>query len=284
MHRAVLTLECPDVKGVVAEVATLLANRNLTITESNQFNDAIARRFFLRAAFTTVDGSALDLPALREAFAEIAARFSMDWSINSADVRPRVLIGVSRFGHCLYDLVHRWRSDLLPVDIVGVFSNHEDMRGFVEWNGLPFHHLPVSQAAKRQQELQILELVSGLDVDLIVLARYMQILSPDLCAALSGRCINIHHSFLPSFKGAKPYHQAHARGVKIIGATAHYVTTDLDEGPIIEQAVERVGHGHTPSDLVAIGRDIETVVLSRAVKWHAERRVMLSGQRTIIFG
>jgi formyltetrahydrofolate deformylase len=283
-RHGVLTLECPDAKGVVAAVAGLLADQDLTITEASQFNDAAGDRFFMRAAFATAGGQALDLAAVRDRFAVIGERFGMRWSIEDGDHRPRLLIGVSRFGHCLYDLIHRWRASILPADIIGVFSNHEDMRSFVEWNELPYHHLPVTPATKPEQEAQLLRLIADTGADLVVLARYMQVLSPDLCAALSGRCINIHHSFLPSFKGARPYQQAHARGVKLIGATAHYVTTDLDEGPIIEQGVERVGHSHSAEDFVNIGRDIEASVLSRAVKWHAEKRVMLSGQRTVVFG
>jgi formyltetrahydrofolate deformylase len=208
----------------------------------------------------------------------------MQWSLHPAAIRPRVLIAVSKFGHCLYDLLHRWKSGLLPVEIVGVVSNHDAMRSFVEWNGLPFHLFPVTKDTKAEQEAQVLALADELAVDLVVLARYMQILSPDLCAQLSGRCINIHHSFLPSFKGAKPYHQAFERGVKIIGATAHYVTTDLDEGPIIEQGVQRVDHGHTPDDLVRMGQEIECSVLARAVVWHAERRILINGVKTVVFG
>jgi formyltetrahydrofolate deformylase len=207
----------------------------------------------------------------------------MQWSLHDLAQRPRMLIAVSRFGHCLYDLLHRWRSGLLPVEIVGVVSNHNDMRSFTEWNGVPYHHFPVDPHDKRAHEARLLDLFARERVDLVTLARYMQILSPEMCAALAGRCINIHHSFLPSFKGAKPYHQAHTRGVKIIGATAHYVTNELDEGPIIEQAVERVSHAHSPEDLVMIGRDIECAVLARAVLWHAERRLMMNGRKTVVF-
>jgi formyltetrahydrofolate deformylase len=210
----------------------------------------------------------------------------MTWELHDDRVKPRLLIAVSRFGHCLYNLLHRWRADLLPVEIPAVFSNHEDLRSFVEWSGIPFHYLSVNKDDKNDkaaQEARILELVDELDIDLVVLARYMQILSPQLCSELAGRCINIHHSFLPSFQGARPYHQAHARGVKIIGATAHYVTSDLDEGPIIEQGVERVSHTHTPDQLAAIGRDIECAVLARAVHWHIEHRVMIDGSKTVVF-
>jgi formyltetrahydrofolate deformylase len=210
MNRGVLALECPDVKGVVAAVSTLLADQDLTITEASQFNDAPARRFFMRAAFESVGAEPLDLVTLKETFAAIGDRFSMRWLIEDGDYQPRVFIGVSRLGHCLYDLIHRWRAGILPVDIVGVFSNHDDMRGFVEWNGLPYFHLPIAPLTKSEQERRLLALISEFQADLVVLARYMQILSPSLCSALSGRCINIHHSFLPSFRGARPYHQAYA--------------------------------------------------------------------------
>ena len=279
----VLTLACPDRPGIVAAVAGALAALDLNITEANQFNDAAPGDFFMRAAFEPIGPIGPSHEEVGAALATLAERFGMTLSLHGAQERLKVLIGVSKFGHCLYDLLHRWRSDVLPIEVVGVFSNHEDMRSFVEWNGLPYHYLPVGAETKAAQEARLLGLVASSGADLVVLARYMQILSTDLCGALQGRCINIHHSFLPSFKGAKPYHQAHARGVKIIGATAHYVTADLDEGPMIEQAVERVNHGASPADLVDIGRDIEARVLARAVKWHAERRVMLSGQRTIVF-
>ena len=282
-RRYVLILKCPDKRGVVAAVATYLAANDASIIESSHFNDAGGDLFYMRTEFRD-DGPAMPSMADLEAgFEPIAQQFSMTFELHDLTVKPKILIAVSKFGHCLYDLLHRWRSGLLPVEIVGVVSNHDDMRSFVEWSGLPYHHLPVDKADKAVQEQQILALVAALNVDLVVLARYMQILSPDLCRALSGRCINIHHSFLPSFKGAKPYHQAHARGVKIIGATAHYVTSDLDEGPIIEQGVERVSHAHTPERLVEIGRDIECAVLARAVSWHTAHRVLLNGQKTVVF-
>jgi formyltetrahydrofolate deformylase len=280
----ILVVKCPDRKGVVAAVSGFLADNDASILESNHFNDAVADEFYMRTVFRA-DGPAMPpLNALEKGFDLIARRFDMQWSLHSAAIRPRVLIAVSKFGHCLYDLLHRWKSGLLPVEIVGVMSNHDDMRSFVEWNGLAFHLLPVTKDTKAEQEAQFLALVDELSVDLVVLARYMQILSPNLCAQLSGRCINIHHSFLPSFKGAKPYHQAFERGVKIIGATAHYVTTDLDEGPIIEQGVQRVDHGHTPDDLVRMGQEVECSVLARAVVWHAERRILINGAKTVVFG
>jgi formyltetrahydrofolate deformylase len=277
----VLVVRCPDRKGIVAAVSTFLLARDAAITESSQTEDG--GTFFMRTVFTC-DGMAEGLAAsLHGDFAAIAEQFDMTWTLDAVSVKPRMLIGVSRFGHCLFDLLHRWRAGLLPVEVVGVFSNHDDMRSFVEWNGLAFHHLPIAKGEKPAQEARILALVDELGADLVVLARYMQILSPELCAALQGRCINIHHSFLPSFKGAKPYHQAHARGVKIIGATAHYVTTDLDEGPIIEQGTRRIDHGYSADRLVEAGQEVECSVLARAVKWHAERRVMLNGQKTVVF-
>lgn len=281
--RYVLLVQSPDVRGVVAAVSTALARSQCSITQSSLFNDAQTGGFFMRMEFAYEGEGGFDLAAFEEQFEAATAPFALNWKIHDMAVRPRVLIAVSKFGHCLYDLLHRWRADLLPVEIVGVVSNHDDMRSFTEWNGLPYFHLPVDRADKAAQEARFLDLVDSLQVDLVVLARYMQILSPALCEALSGRCINIHHSFLPSFKGAKPYHQAHARGVKIIGATAHFVTTDLDEGPIIEQGVERVSHAETPADLVRIGRDIECAVLARAVRWQAERRLVLVDQRTVVF-
>jgi formyltetrahydrofolate deformylase len=279
----VLILQCPVVRGVVAAVSGYLFEKGCSITESHQFNDSQSDAFFMRVVFSQdleLQGGAA---ALKTGFAPIAERFGMAWSLHDLAVLPRVLIAVSKFGHCLYDLLHRWRSGLLPMDIVGVVSNHDDMRSFVEWSGIAYHHLPVDKIDKGAQQARFLALVEELDVDLVVLARYMQILSPAMCEALSGRCINIHHSFLPSFKGAKPYHQAHMRGVKIIGATAHYVTTDLDEGPIIEQGVERVSHAQSPEDLVTIGRDIECAVLARAVTWHVEHRLLLNGHMTVVF-
>jgi len=279
----ILILKCPDRKGVVAAVSGFLADNDASIIESSHFNDPIADEFYMRTVFRPDSSAMPSLDLLRQGFEIIAKRFSMEWSFHDTAIKPRVLIAVSRFGHCLYDLMHRWRSGSLPVEIVGVMSNHEDMRSFVEWNGIAFHHLPITKDTKTAQEAQFLALVEALNVDLVVLARYMQILSPDLCAALAGRCINIHHSFLPSFKGAKPYHQAFERGVKIIGATAHYVTTDLDEGPIIEQGSQRVDHSHMPEDLIEIGRDIECSVLARAVLWHVQQRVLINGHKTVVF-
>jgi len=282
-RRYVLILKCPDTKGVVAAVSGYLAANDASIAESSHFNDEIGDLFYMRTEFRDDGPSMPSLEALGAGFEPIATRFGMTWEFHDLTVKPRILIAVSKFGHCLYDLLHRWRSGLLPVEIVGVVSNHDDMRSFVEWSGIPYHHLPVDKADKAAQEQRILDIVEREQVDLVVLARYMQILSPELCRALSGRCINIHHSFLPSFKGARPYHQAHTRGVKIIGATAHYVTGDLDEGPIIEQGVERVSHANTPEQLVEIGRDIECAVLARAVNWHIAHRVLVNGPKTVVF-
>jgi len=281
--RYVLVLQCADTKGIVAAVSGYLAKLNCSITESHHFHDAETKLFFMRTVFVTEAASGLEMDQFNDDFGDIARVFNMQYTLRDLSVRPKLLIAVSKFGHCLYDLLHRWRSGLLPVDIPAVVSNHDDMRSFVEWSGIPFYHLPVDKENKASQEQQIIRLVDDLNIDLVVLARYMQILSPDMCQTIAGRCINIHHSFLPSFKGAKPYHQAHSRGVKIIGATAHYVTTDLDEGPIIEQGVERVSHAQTPDDLVTIGRDIECAVLARAVSWHIENRLVINGKRTVVF-
>ena len=279
----VLVLRCPDSKGIVAAVATCLADNDASIVESAQFNDPETAMFYMRVEFGGAGPKFPGLEGLRAAFQPVAARFGMKWELHDLGHRPKVLVAVSKFGHCLYDLVHRWRGGQLPADIVGVVSNHDDMREFTEFNRLPYHHMPVGTANRVAQEGQILQLMQDSGADLLVLARYMQILTPAFSARLSGRCINIHHSFLPSFKGAKPYAQAHARGVKIIGATAHYVTDDLDEGPIIEQSVERVTHAHSPAALEAIGRGIESAVLSRAVTWHCEHRVVLADNKTVVF-
>jgi formyltetrahydrofolate deformylase len=236
----------------------------------------------MRAVFE-VGGSSRPFAEVEAGFRAVAAPFRMTWTITPANARPRVSIAVSKHGHCLNDLLHRWKSGQLPIDVVSVVSNHDDMRSLVEWHGIPYRHLPVTPSNRAAQEKAWAASIAAERVDLVVLARYMQILSADMCAVLAGRCINIHHSFLPSFKGAKPYRQAFERGVKIIGATAHFVTSSLDEGPIIEQAVERVDHTHTVDDMIAIGRDLENVVLARAVRWHAERRVLPNGTKTVVF-
>lgn len=279
----ILTIKAPDSVGIVAAVSGFLAENEAFITESAHYGDPYTGLFFMRTVFRSGGTKFPAIDKLRAGFALIGDRFSMDWTIHDASRRPRVVIAVSRFGHCLNDLLHSWRTGQLNVDIPAVISNHEDMRGLVEWHGIPYHYLPVTKGTKAEQEARMLDLFDESQADLLVLARYMQILSPKACERLTGRAINIHHSFLPSFKGAKPYQQAHARGVKIIGATAHYVTSDLDEGPIIEQGVERVDHTFTVESLVRTGRDIETVVLSRAVRWHAEHRIMINGHKTIVF-
>jgi formyltetrahydrofolate deformylase len=281
--RYILTFSCPDVAGIQAAVTTFLFEAGAFLEEVASYGDPETRIYFSRIVFSAAGNQTVDAKAIDSGFRKVADRFAMDWRIADAGAKCRTLIAVSRFGHCLNDLLHRWSSGTLPIDVVGVVSNHNEMRRLVEWYELPFHHLPVTRETKPAQEAAFLSIAQTAKADLVVLARYMQILSDDAARALAGRCINIHHSFLPGFKGAKPYHQAHARGVKIIGATAHYVTGDLDEGQIIEQAVERVDHASSAEDLVAIGRDIENAVLARAVKWHAERRVLLNGRRTIVF-
>ncbi|MER7403945.1 formyltetrahydrofolate deformylase [Streptomyces sp. NPDC000070] len=277
----VLTLSCPDRKGIVHAVSSYLFMTGCNIEDSQQFGDHDTGLFFMRVHFSA--DAPVTLDKLRASFAAIGDSFQMDWQINRADEKMRILLMVSKFGHCLNDLLFRARTGALPVEIAGVVSNHTDFAELVDSYNIPFHHIPVTKDTKSEAEARLLDIVREEGVELVVLARYMQVLSDDLCKALTGRIINIHHSFLPSFKGAKPYHQAHARGVKLIGATAHYVTADLDEGPIIEQEVERVGHDVTPEGLVAIGRDVECQALARAVKWHAERRILLNGRRTVIF-
>jgi len=280
----ILTLACQDRVGIVAAVAGALAGMDGFILDSQQYADLETGRFFMRVAFT--GGGArfpAEIAAVRAVLAPVAAAFAFDWSLTSAADRPRVLIAVSKGSHCLNDLLHRWRTGALPVEIVGVLSNHDALRGLVEWHGLPWHHLPVADDTRAAQEAAIVALMASSRADYLVLARYMQVLGPTLVEAVAGRCINIHHSFLPGFKGARPYHRAHARGVKLIGATAHFVTSDLDEGPIIEQAVERVDHRAGVDDLIRIGRDIEAQVFARAVAWVGERRVFLNGNRSVVF-
>ena len=275
----VLSLSCPDRPGIVAAVAGLLAAHGGNITESQQFGDPLSGLFFMRVQ---VEAATPELE-LRTALEQLGAEFSMTWRLDVGGRRMRTVVMVSRAAHCLHDLLFRQQSEALPVDIVAVVSNHTDLAGVAAFYGIDFHHIPVTSATKGDAEARLLQLVEDLDVELVVLARYMQILSDDLCRRLTGRVINIHHSFLPSFKGARPYAQAHDRGVKLIGATAHYVTGDLDEGPIIEQDVERVDHSKAVADLVALGQDVERRALARAVLWHAEHRVLLDGHRTIVF-
>ncbi|MGW1495318.1 formyltetrahydrofolate deformylase [Streptomyces sp. NPDC002402] len=277
----VLTLSCPDKKGIVHAVSSYLYITGCNIEDSQQFGDRDTGLFFMRVHFSAEEPVTVE--KLRAGFAAVGESFQMDWQIHLAEEPMRIILMVSKFGHCLNDLLFRWRTGALPVEIAAVVANHPDFEELVTSYGIPFHHIPVTKDTKAAAEAQVLELVRAENVELVVLARYMQVLSDELCKQLSGRIINIHHSFLPSFKGAKPYHQAHARGVKLIGATAHYVTADLDEGPIIEQEVERVGHQVTPEQLVAVGRDVECQALARAVKWHAEHRILLNGRRTVVF-
>jgi formyltetrahydrofolate deformylase len=277
-----LTLSCPDQPGIVSNVTKELFNHGANITEAHQFDDMDSRRFFTRLRFNLEGASAIE--DFRQTFAPVADAFSMSWALRAYERPCRVLLMASKFDHCLVDLLYRWRIGELNMDVVGIVSNHpRETYGNSDFGDIPFHYLPVTKETKQKQESQIKTIVNDRDAELIVLARYMQILSDDLANFLTSRCINIHHSFLPGFKGAKPYHQAHSRGVKLIGATAHYVTADLDEGPIIEQDVERISHHDTPEDLVRKGRDIERRVLARAVNFHLTGRAFMHGAKTIIF-
>jgi formyltetrahydrofolate deformylase len=280
MQRFILRLSCPDRMGIVAAVGSFLVEHQCNIVESAQFG-AEARRFFMRVSFDA--STPLAARALQDAFAPIGETFAMQWSIYDLAVKQRVVLMVSKFGHCLNDLLYRYRIGALPVEIPAIISNHRDFYRLAAEHDIPFHYLPVTPDNKQRQEQQLLDIVQEARCDLVVLARYMQILSPSLCERFAGRAINIHHSFLPSFQGARPYQQAHDRGVKLIGATAHYVTEDLDEGPIIEQDVARVDHSMSVEDCAAAGRDVECAVLARAVKWHLEHRVLLNGNRTVVF-
>ncbi|WP_119289315.1 formyltetrahydrofolate deformylase [Azohydromonas sediminis] len=289
-HEFILTLSCPDTKGVVYAVSGLLYQAGCNILDSQQFGDLegddATGLFFMRVHFEAPPHLA-DVPTLERLFAHVRQQYAMDARFHAVARRPRVLLMVSQHGHCLNDLLFRWKSGQLAVEIPAIVSNHPTFAALADSYGIPFHHLPLPAGsppeAKQAQEAQVMALVEAERIDLVVLARYMQILSPAMCDALRGRAINIHHSFLPSFKGAKPYYQAHARGVKLIGATAHYVTADLDEGPIIEQDVARVDHSLSAEDLAAVGRDVECVVLARAVRWHVEHRVLLNGHKTVVF-
>jgi formyltetrahydrofolate deformylase len=280
--RYVLTLSCKNRPGIVAAVSTYLFEHGGDIREAQQFDDSETGKFFARLAFDITGDATVE--SLRAQFADIAAKFDLVWTINDHSQPRRVMILVSKFDHCLVDLMYRWRIGELEMLPTAIVSNHsiENYAG-VDFNDLPFYHLPITKDTKMEQEAEIWRLVKETRADLVVLARYMQVLSDALTAKLSGKCINIHHSFLPGFKGAKPYHQAHMRGVKLIGATAHYVTADLDEGPIIEQDVERISHADTPDDLVRKGRDIERRVLARAVRYHLEDRVILNGKKSVVF-
>ncbi|WP_313810448.1 formyltetrahydrofolate deformylase [Glutamicibacter sp.] len=279
--RHVLTLQCPEGIGIVNAVSAFLLEHRRTIVELKQFDDMSASRFFMRVDFAGEDGADL-LQRLRTQFAPVAQKYQMDWQLHPLDKRTRVLIMVSKFDHCLNDLLFRSRKGELPIEIVAVVSNHEDSRSLVDWYGIPYYHVPITRGTKPQAEAELLSLIEKHDAELVVLARYMQVLSDQLSRELTGKTINIHHSFLPSFKGAKPYHQAWERGVKTVGATAHYVNSELDEGPIIAQQVVEVDHTYGPLDLVAAGRDTECKALSNAVRWHCEGRVFLYSNRTVV--
>ena len=275
-----LTLTCPNKPGIVATVSTYIFNAGGDIEEAQQFDDKASKRFFMRVSFSCPT----DAATLKKGFLEIAKQFDLTWDLRAVKDLKRVLIMASKLDHCLVDLLYRWRIGELPMIICGIVSNHpRDVYASIDFADIPFYHLPVTAETKPAQEAKLLEIIAKNKVDMVILARYMQILSDDLSTKLSGRCINVHHSFLPSFKGAKPYHQAHARGIKLIGATAHFVTSDLDEGPIIEQDVTRVTHGDTPDDLVRKGRDLERTVLSRALRYYLHDRVLINGATSVVF-
>ena len=277
----ILTLSCPDRAGIVSRVSTLLFSQGANILDAQQYDDEETGRFFMRVVYTPGPG---ETQALRDAFTVLGGELSMDWTLRSRKARRRVMILASQTDHCLSDLIWRWRQGELPMTLTGVVSNHPTTAfPHTDLQGIAFHHLPIEPDTKPQQEAALWRLIEETGTELVVLARYMQVLSDDLSRKLAGRCINIHHSFLPGFKGARPYHQAHARGVKVIGATAHFITPDLDEGPIIEQDVERISHRDTPRDLIRKGRDIERRVLARAVRWTLEDRVLLNGRKTVVF-
>jgi len=281
--RYILILSCKDVRGIVASVTGFLADHHGFIIESAQFGDESTGTFFLRIEFS-VAPEAPEQEAFKALFQEkVATRFGMQWKMMDKQRKSRVVVMVSKYGHCLNDLLYRHATGQLSIEIPAIISNHADWQHVAKWHGIPFHHLPFSPTQKLEQEARVLCVIEEAKADVVILARYMQILSDSMCSTLQGRAINIHHSFLPSFKGAKPYNQAFDRGVKLIGATAHYVTPALDEGPIIEQEVERVDHAHTPEELEAIGRDIECVVLARALKYHTQHRVLLNGSKTVVF-
>jgi formyltetrahydrofolate deformylase len=282
-QHGVLVLSCQDAPGIVHAVSGLLVQEQCTIVESHQFDSLVSGMFYMRVEFAHVDGAPLDFTDLRQAFEEIAQRYQMSWRMADAAERQRVIIMVSQYAHCLNDLLFRNSVGELNLDVVAVVSNHPDLKGIADFYGVPFRHIPVTRETKAEAEAALLDIVREERVDLVILARYMQILSDVLCSELAGRAINIHHSMLPAFKGARPYHQAHARGVKFIGATSHYVTADLDEGPIIEQEMLRVDHSLSPDQLAARGREAETRALAHAVRWHTENRIIIHGSRTVVF-
>ncbi|MEI1248040.1 formyltetrahydrofolate deformylase [Rhizobium aouanii] len=281
MKNFVLTVSCKSTRGIVAAISSYLADKGCNIIDSSQFDDLDTGKFFMRVSFISEEG--LSGADIDPGFAAVAAPFEMDYDFHDSEKRMKVLLMVSRFGHCLNDLLYRWKIGALPIDIVGVVSNHFDYQKVVVNHDIPFHHIPVTKANKAQAEAHIMEVAEQTGTELIVLARYMQILSDEMCQKMSGKIINIHHSFLPSFKGANPYKQAYQRGVKLIGATAHYVTADLDEGPIIEQDTARITHAQSPDDYVSIGRDVESQVLARAIHAHIHHRTFINGNRTVVF-
>jgi formyltetrahydrofolate deformylase len=279
----ILTLSCVDRPGIVADVSRFLAEVGCNILDAQQFDDVESRRFFMRVVFAVVSGNA-DLEALKSGFEDVSNRWGMTWAMRDQQERRRVMLLVSKFDHCLVDLLYRMRIGEIVMQVTAIVSNHgREHFSHIDFGAIPFHHLPVTKETKLEQETELWQLIKSTESEVIVLARYMQVLSDSMSARLHGRCINIHHSFLPGFKGAKPYHQAHARGVKLMGATAHYATPDLDEGPIIEQDVERISHRDTPEDLVRKGRDIERRVLARALRYHLEGRVLINGGKTVTF-
>ncbi|GAB2804314.1 formyltetrahydrofolate deformylase [Halomonas shantousis] len=281
-HSYRLVVSCPDRVGIVSRVSGFIASQGGWITEANQHSDLATGRFFMRYEIQA-DSLGLDAGGVRDAFAPIADEFEMSWALTDTTCRKRIVLLVSKASHCLVDLLYRWTAGELDGDIVGVISNHDDMRSLVEWHGVPYHHVPVDTDYKSSAFAEVERLIDNAEADTIVLARYMQILPPTLCQRYAGQVINIHHSFLPSFAGAKPYHQAYERGVKLIGATCHYVTEELDAGPIIEQDIHRVSHCHTADDLVRFGRDVEKSVLARGLRWHLQDRVLIHGNKTVVF-
>ena len=282
-EKVILQFSCPDKPGVLAAVTHFLFKNDAFMTEVSSFSANDTKRFFNRIAFQKSDSSSFNLDTLEKDFLTDLNDFNIDCSFYNAEVPCRTVIAVSKYSHCLNDIIHRWEVDALPIDIKAIVSNHDDARSFSEWNKIPYHHLPVSAETKKDQEKLFKDVIEDNDAELVILARYMQILSPEFLDGLTSDCINIHHSFLPGFKGAKPYHQAYDRGVKIIGATAHYVTDDLDEGPIIEQDIRRVDHSTSPQNMQQSGYDIESSVLLRAVRLYSERRIMLNGIKTVVF-
>ncbi|MCB6184454.1 formyltetrahydrofolate deformylase [Leeia sp. TBRC 13508] len=281
-HKMILSFTCPSAAGQVAAVSQFLDQRGCYIDEIAVFDDEDTQRFFVRCVFHLLSKEEPNVVELKKDFAPIGEKFEMEWDIRSSAAKAKVLLMVSKLDHCLNDLLYRWKMGDLEMDVTAVVSNHPDLKPIADNYGIPYYHFPITADTKPEQEAAVIKIIEETQSELVVLARYMQVLSPELSAKLSGKAINIHHSFLPGFKGAKPYHQAHARGVKLIGATAHYVTDDLDEGPIIEQVVERVDHSHRPEQLLTTGRDMECLALSRAVKFHLERRVFMNDSRTVV--